>query len=64
MLLAGYDAYGVEPSSTLREAALAAHPELATRLTEGALPSLGMPFGESFDGVVCCAVLMHLPESE
>ena len=64
MLLAGYDAYGVEPCSSLREAALAAHPELATKLSEGALPSLGMPFGESFDGVVCCAVLMHLPESE
>ncbi|MBH9553954.1 methyltransferase domain-containing protein [Inhella gelatinilytica] len=64
LLQAGYDGYGVEPSSRLRDAALAAHPELTTRLTGGALPALGTPFGGCFGGIVCCAVLMHVPESE
>lgn len=64
LLQAGYDGYGVEPSNGLREAAVAAHPELAGRLTDGALPNVGTPFGGDFDGIVCCAVLMHLPDTE
>lgn len=64
LLQAGYDGYGVEPSAGMREAAIAAHPELAGRLTDGALPDVGIPFGGDFDGIVCCAMLMHLPESE
>lgn len=32
LLARGFDAYGVEPSSGLRQAALNAHPELANRL--------------------------------
>jgi SAM-dependent methyltransferase len=64
LLQDGYDGYGVEPSAGLREAAIATHPELAGRLIDGALPAMGAPFGGGFDGVVCCAVLMHLPEAE
>ena len=64
LLRAGYEGYGVEPSPGLRDAARGAHPELTTRLTDGALPALGTPFGGSFDGIVCCAVLMHVPEAE
>jgi SAM-dependent methyltransferase len=61
---AGYEAYGVEPSSTLRQAAFAAHPELESRIVEGALPDVGTPHGGNFDGILCSAVLMHLAEAD
>lgn len=64
LIRAGYDGHGVEPSEGLRQAAIAAHPELEGRLIDGALPTIGAPFGGGFDGIVCCAVLMHLPEAE
>lgn len=64
LLRAGYDGRGVEPSAGLRQAAVTAHPELADRLVEGALPAIGVPFGGAFDGILCCAVLMHLPKVE
>ncbi len=57
----GYDVYGVEPSPEMREQALQRHPSLRDRLLPGQLPKLGEPFGGSFDGVLCSAVLMHLP---
>lgn len=60
----GYKAFGIEPAAALRAAAIAQHPEISTRLEEGSLPSIGIPFGGEFDGVVCCAVLMHLPDTE
>jgi SAM-dependent methyltransferase len=60
----GYDAYGVEPSSTLQQAACEAHPELSGRIVQGALPSLGTPHGGQFDGILCSAVLMHLAEGD
>lgn len=40
------------------------YPELSGRLERGALPDLGKPFGGQFDGVLCSAVLMHLPRHE
>ncbi|KPF60020.1 methyltransferase type 11 [beta proteobacterium AAP51] len=64
LIKAGYDGHGVEPSDGLHKAAVAAHPELNGRLIGGALPAIGIPFGGGFDGIVCCAVLMHLPEAE
>jgi SAM-dependent methyltransferase len=64
LFAAGYDAFGVEPSTTLREAAFAAHPELAGRIMDGALPGLGTPHGGNFDGILCSAVLMHLAEAD
>jgi SAM-dependent methyltransferase len=60
----GYDAFGIEPSSGLRAAALASHPELSGRIVNGALPELGEAFGGGFDGVLCSAVLMHVPDAE
>ncbi len=64
----GKDAYGVDPS---REMLVAAHQTLGERgisgegrLFIGSLPDLSQ-FGESeFDGILCSAVLMHLPEEE
>lgn len=64
LLAHGYDAYGIEPSASLRTAAFAAHPELAGRIEQGALPETGEPFGGGFDGIVCSAVLMHIPSTD
>lgn len=64
LLLAGYDAYGVEPSQPMRDAALSTFPALVGRLSAGQLPELGNPAGTPFDGVLCSAVLMHVPEGD
>ena len=64
LLASGYEAFGTEPSDPLRSQAIKRHPELTNRLTAGALPDIGQPFGRNFDGVLCSAVLMHVPEPE
>lgn len=64
LLREGFDAFGVEPNLAMREAALQFHPELAPRLQDASLPQVGEPFGGQFDGVLCSAVLMHLPDSD
>ena len=64
LLANGFDAYGVEPSQALRQASLLAHPELGNRLEGASLPELGQPFGGGFDGILCSAVLMHVPGHE
>jgi SAM-dependent methyltransferase len=61
---AGYDAFGVEPVVGFAEIAVRIHPELQGRLASGSLPDLGNPFGGGFDGILCCAVLMHVPETD
>jgi SAM-dependent methyltransferase/SOS-response transcriptional repressor LexA len=64
----GKDAYGVDPS---REMLVAAHQALEARrlscegrLFLGGLPDLSQFAESEFDGVLCSAVLMHLPEEE
>ncbi len=64
LLALGYDAWGAEPVAEMASAARAVHPQLAVRLADASLPALGQPFGGGFDGVLCCAVLMHLPEAD
>ena len=64
LLAKGYDAYGVEPSAGLRAAAITKHSDLAGRIVDGTLPDIGLPFGGGFDGILCCAVLMHVPDSQ
>jgi SAM-dependent methyltransferase len=64
LLAHGFDAYGVEPSAGLRQASVKAHPELANRLEAASMPELGKPFGGGFDGILCSAVLMHVPDHE
>lgn len=60
----GFDAYGLEPNEAMRAFALRTHPGLAGRLQPGALPAIGSPFGGGFDGIVCSAVLMHIPAAD
>lgn len=54
----------MEPTDGLRAAAKVAHPELENRLASAALPELGMPFDGKFDGILCSAVLMHVPDHQ
>jgi len=62
LLAAGYDAYGVEPCEALRALSVTTHPKLHNRIASDQLPSL--PVASQFDGVLCCAVLMHLPAKD
>ncbi len=64
---AGHEVHGVEPSSSLRQRCIEEHPELAGRVVAGRLPDrleLPQDWPGSFDGIVCSAVLMHIPTSE
>ena len=56
----GFNAYGIDPTTKLVEIAERIHPELTGRISVGSLPDLGTPFDGEFDGVLCCAILMHL----
>ena len=64
LLALGYDASGTEPVDEMAAAAIACHPQLQGRIASAALPALGEPFGGQFDGILCSAVLMHLPEAD
>lgn len=61
---AGYDVRAIEPSQSLREVALQRHAELRERLLPGSLPD-ALPKADALegpvDGVLCSAVLQHLP---
>lgn len=63
----GYQAWGVEPSEPLRRFAVVRFPHIGDRLRAGALPD-EMPsladLGGPFDGVLCSAVLQHLPRTQ
>jgi SAM-dependent methyltransferase len=66
MLVAmGFNAWGLEPSEQMRAESERAFPEL-----KGKFLPVGLPLPENaevggpFDGVICSAVLMHVPESE
>jgi SAM-dependent methyltransferase len=62
LLQAGYEAVGVEPSAALRTECLHRYPQLEAHLQAGALPDITVE--QPFDGVLCSAVLMHLPASQ
>ncbi len=65
LLSLGFDAYGLEPAERMRTEAVRAFPELKERLFDFGLPlPEGANLGRPFDGVVCSAVLMHVPEAE
>src|SRR5579872_4111260 len=57
-------AYGVEPRADLRAIVAENNPSLVSLIQYGSLPSLGQPFGGSFDGVLCLSALMHLRRAD
>lgn len=60
----GYEVRGVEPSAALRAECVREFPALEGRLAPGVLPWGPSPFPEPLDGLLCSAVLMHLPAPE
>ncbi len=56
--------FGIDATPELVELAQKLHPELHGRIACGSLPDAENPFGSEFDGVLCSAVLMHLPAEE
>ena len=62
LLAAGYDASGVDACPEMLAAAAQRYPALTNLLRQDSLPELqGVP-DSSQDGLLCWAVLMHLPE--
>ncbi len=64
LLERGCDVYGIDPSEEMLHCAKGNYPRLHARLQKGGLPDLGAPFPGEFDGVLCSAVLMHIPREE
>ncbi len=62
LIAQGYDAIGIEPCKELIELALKHHPELSGKLFQASLPDLDDKYNGKFDGVLCSAVLMHIPK--
>ncbi len=60
----GFQPYGLDGTNELVALAQTLHPELMGRVVHGLLPEFDVPFGGEFDGVVCCAVLMHIDSTE
>jgi 2-polyprenyl-3-methyl-5-hydroxy-6-metoxy-1,4-benzoquinol methylase len=58
------EAYGAEPSACMRELAAGHLPQLAGRIYPGALRSLLQQIGRKFDGILCAAMLQHVPEKQ
>ncbi len=60
----GFQTYGVDGTEEFVQLAQSLHPELKGRVVQGLLPDLPTPFDGEFDGVLCCAVLMHIDSTE
>jgi len=62
LLKGGWNAFGVDPCAELIKEGIRAQPELKGRISVDTLPILKIFPDNSFDGVLCSAVLMHLAE--
>ncbi len=60
----GFEPYGIDGTPELITQAQLTHPQLKDRMALGVLPEFEIPFGGEFDGILCCAVLMHLETTE
>ncbi|MBX3747062.1 MAG: class I SAM-dependent methyltransferase [Verrucomicrobiae bacterium] len=58
---AGFEAEGVDACEALLTEAKRRYPALAGRLRRDSLPDLGTILDASSDGILCWAVLMHVP---
>ena len=62
LLKGGYDASGVDPCPEMLREAARVHPMVAGRSSVDKLPDLATVPAGAVDGVLCEAVLMHVPE--
>lgn len=60
----GFVGLGVDASEEMLREARKLHPALADRLSRDSLPTLSSIADASLDGVLCWAVLMHVPEEQ
>ena len=60
----GHECFGVDATPEFVALSQSLHPEMNGKVLQAALPNFEPPFGGDFDGVLCSAVLMHIPESE
>ncbi len=63
LLRARFDAWGVEPVDALRMASGTIFPGVADRMKPGLLPGLPSSALGQHDGVLCSAVLQHIPRN-
>lgn len=64
LLKSGFIVTGADSSSKMIRAAVDKYPELAGKIGLSGLPSLSLPGIENiFNGILCSAVLQHLPDS-
>ncbi len=59
-----HEAHGIEPCQAFISGAEAMYPQVQGRILEDSLPYLHEVPDVRFDGVLCSAVLMHLPEEQ
>ena len=65
LMEAGYEVTGLEPSDGLIQVAEEHFPQLKERIHRGGLPvnaALAGAWQKQFDGILCSAVLMHVPD--
>jgi SAM-dependent methyltransferase len=62
LLTSGFKATGVDISGEMIDAAIIHYPELAGKISISGLPALP-GIEDTFDGVLCSAVLQHIPDS-
>ena len=60
----GHDCFGIDATPEFVTLSQSLHSELTDKILQAALPNFDPPFGGDFDGALCSAVLMHIPESE
>lgn len=60
----GHDCFGIDATLEFVDISQRLHPELRGRVIQASLPTTSIPFGGGFDGVLCSAVLMHIPEKQ
>ncbi len=58
----GYDAYGVDASPDMVKASVNDYPVLEGRVRAGEIPAETLFFSGGFDGILCSALFMHIPD--
>ena len=62
LLEAGFDTFGIDASSEMVENAIAENSILTGRIITGSIPSDKPFFDRQFDGILCSAMMMHVPD--